>query len=133
MISGSSSEAQVVPDLPAAIAPPAKPLGRAPRSPIVRYLGFRTTAQGREYTLGVSDGLEWRQFVLLITHAAFAARDARFQDAPDLCSGKLRRELVAHPDLVPGPSFAVTAQDLLEYREARDQRAPVNKRRRPAG
>ena len=88
---------------------------RAARQPIVRYVGFRSTGQGREYTMRVADGLSSREFVLLITHQAFAAREARFQDAPDVCSGKLRRALATEPDLLPGECMTVTAQDLLDY------------------
>lgn len=88
---------------------------RTARQPIVRYVGFRSTGEGREYTMRVADGLSSREFVLLITHRAFAAREARFQDAPDVCSGKLRRALAADPDLLPDARMAVTAQDLLDY------------------
>lgn len=89
---------------------------RTARHLIVRYVGFRSTSEGREYTMRVADGLSSREFVLLITHKAFAAREARFQDAPDVCSGKLRRALAADPDLLPGDCMAVTTQDLLDYR-----------------
>jgi len=63
------------------------------------------------------------------TREAFASREARFQDAPDLCFGKLQRELVADPGLLPGPRLVLTTQDLLEYRNARDKRPPVRTRR----
>ncbi len=101
---------------------------RVSRQPIVRYVGFRSTARGREYTMRVAEGLSSREFVLLITHQAFAAREARFQDAPDICSGKLRRELAGDPDLLPGECMAVTAQDLLDYRS--DHLSPLEKRAR---
>jgi hypothetical protein len=84
----------------------------------VRYVGFRSTARGREYTLRVSDMQSSREFVLLITHQAFASREARFQDAPDVCSAKLRRELAADPSLQSSGCIAVTARDLLDYRDA---------------
>jgi hypothetical protein len=99
----------------------------------VRYLGFRTTADGREYSLRVTDGLEPRLFVLLITHEVFASREARFQDAPDLCFAKLQRDLVADPGLLPGPRLVLTAQELLEYRDARERRSPNRARRRSEG
>ena len=101
---------------------------RTARHVIVRYVGFRSTSQGREYTMRLAAGLSSRQFVLLITHQAFAAREARFQDAPDVCSGKLRRALAAEPDLVPGACMAVTAQDLLDYHG--DHLSSVEKRAR---
>lgn len=98
------------------------------RNLIVRYGGFRATARGREYTMHVADGLSAREFVLLITHKAFADREARFQDAPDVCSGKLRRELAADPGLLPGECMTVTTQDLADYRG--DHSSPVKKRER---
>ena len=101
---------------------------RSARHPIVRYVGFRATSKGREYTMRVADGLTSREFVLLIPHQAFASREARFQDAPDVCSGKLRRALAADPDLLPGACMAVTAQDLLDYHG--DHLSPVEKRAR---
>ena len=100
----------------------------ASRNVIVRYGGFRATARGREYTMHVADGLSSREFVLLITHKSFADREARFQDAPDVCSGKLRRELAADPGLVPGECMTVTAQDLADYRG--DHSSPLKKRER---
>lgn len=88
---------------------------RHSRHPIVRYIGFRSTAMGREYTMLVADGVITREFVMLISHKSFAAREARFQDGPDVCSGLLRRALAADPDLHPADCMAVTSSDLLAY------------------
>lgn len=101
-----------------------------PRPPAVRYLGFRTTADGREYSLLVTDGLAPRLFVLLIPHEVFASREARFQDAPDLCFAKLRRDLVENPDLLPGARLVLTTKELSEYRNARENGSPNRKGRR---
>lgn len=92
--------------------------GGASRQPLVRYIGFRTTAEGREYTMRVIDVRSSRDFALLITHEAFASRQASFQDAPDLCSARMRRDLAADPDLVPGEQIQLTAQDLADYRDS---------------
>jgi hypothetical protein len=88
------------------------------RNPVVRYMGFRATTHGREYTLRVSDVERSREFVLLISHQAFAGNEARFQDGPDVCSVKLRRVLAADPDLPAGEGITVTAHDLLDYRNS---------------
>jgi hypothetical protein len=98
----------------------------------LRYLGFVSTNEGREYTLRVDAEGEPRTFVLVITHAAFASREARFQDAPDLCFAKLQRELLAEPALVPGPRLVLTSSDLAEYRQAQTKRPPERKTR-PVG
>jgi hypothetical protein len=101
------------------------------KTPTICYLGFRATADGREYALRVTDGLEPRFFVLLITHEAFATHEARYQDAPDLCFSKLLRDLEADPDLVPAPRLELTVRELREYSTARDRRPPGPKRREP--
>jgi len=101
------------------------------RPPAVFYIGFETTQEGREYSLRVAGGLEPRLFVMLIPHEAFASRAARYQDAPDLCYGKLQRQLTADPDLLPGPRVVLTAEELLDYRIARDRRPQGRKRRAP--
>lgn len=99
------------------------------KTPTISYLGFRATADGREYALRVTDGVTPRFFVLLITHEAFASHEARYQDAPDLCFSKLSRDLEADPDLVPVPRVEVTVRELREYGAARERPSPGPKRR----
>lgn len=113
-------------DESAAADPPA-----TSRHSVVRYVGFRATASGREYTMSVSDVGSTRDFVLLISHQAFATHETRFQDAPDVCSATLRRALAADPHLQPGESIVVTAQNLLDYRN--DHLSPLEKRARNRG
>lgn len=96
----------------------------------IRYLGFRSTPRGREYSLRVTDGLASRLFVKVITHEDFASQRARFQDAPDLCFTTLERDLEENPDLVPEVASVLTTRDFLAYHRARIQPASV-KRRRP--
>jgi hypothetical protein len=110
--------------------PEVKPGSGKAKPPAVFYMGFRTTPTGREYRLRVAAQPEPLHFVLFIPHAAFAAREARFQDAPDLCFAKLQRELEANPDLEPGSRLVVTTQELEEYRIARDRRPPGRQRKR---
>jgi hypothetical protein len=89
------------------------------------YLGFQTTPEGREYSVRVG-GVAPRLFVLFIAHQTFASGEARFQDAPDLCFVRLRRELAANPEL-EGTRLVLTAQELEDYRG--EHRTPVNRRR----
>jgi hypothetical protein len=98
----------------------------------VRYIGFRATDEGREYSLRVDGEGDPRVFRLLIPHAAFSDKQARFQDAPDLCFAKLQRELVLDAALQPGPTLVLTPRDLAEYHELQTKRTPERKRRRPA-
>jgi len=88
------------------------------KQPAVHYLGFRITPDGREYMMQVLGELEPRTYVLLVTHEAFATRQTRFQDAPDLCSRKLERALLADPDLIAAERLLLTAEELLDYRHA---------------
>ena len=101
---------------------------RLPRPPSIRYLGFRATAEGREYSLQVRGEGEPRCFRFFIGHQAFASRQLSFQDAPDLCFARMRSDLSADPDLLPGPRLELTADDLLDYHRART--SPVSGRRR---
>lgn len=135
-IESSPPEAPALPD--SAVSPP--PLPREDRAasaklkpPAVRYVGFRSTEEGREYTCRVNDGLGQRMFLLFITHKAFASGETRFQDAPDLCCARLQRELMAEPGLLPGTRLTLTAQELLDYRNVREHRAPGRKRAAPVG
>jgi hypothetical protein len=98
------------------------------KKPVVRYVGFRATPQGREYTMSVSDAASSRDFVLFISHQAFATHETRFQDAPDVCSAKLRRELDADPTLSPDGGLVVTSEDMLDYRQ--HHLTPLEKRAR---
>jgi len=102
-----------------------------PKPAALCYLGSRTTGEGREYELRVAGTIEPRVFRLLIPHEAFAARLTRFQDAPDLCFGKLQRELAADPDLESAHPLVLTVQDLAEYRDAHEKRPETRKRNRP--
>jgi hypothetical protein len=99
--------------------------------PHIRYLGFRTTDDGREYTLRATGAGESRLFVMIIPHQVFATRQARFQDAPDLCCAKLTRVLAGETDdPEPGSTLVLTVEELLEYRVARV--APSSGRKRGA-
>lgn len=102
------------------------------RPPAVSYLGFRTTDEGREYSLRAGGDSEPRLFVMLIRHEVFTSRQARFQDAPGLCFTKLQRALEADPELLPGARLVLTTEELFDYRAARETRAPERRRRAPA-
>jgi hypothetical protein len=101
------------------------------RPAALRYMGFESTREGRAYTLQVDGEGDSRTFVLVILHAAFAARQARFQDAPDLCFAKLQRQLAAEPALLPGSPLVLTSSDFAEYKEAQTKRVPERKARAP--
>ena len=64
---------------------------------IVQYVGFEAKPSVREYTFSVREtSNEPRDFTLTITNEAFDSHRARYQDAPDICSLRLHRELATY-------------------------------------
>jgi hypothetical protein len=83
----------------------------------MQYTGFESKNQGREYGFQVRFAAEdVRAFTVTITVRAFDSRRVRFQDAPDVCSLKLKRELSANLDCPSNTNFLITDTDLDEYR-----------------
>lgn len=99
-----------------ALAPP-KLLPPAVRHLTLEYLGFRNARDRREYLLCARLGTESCDYTVWIANAAFTAGHALFQDGPDICYQKLRREL-ADTELTGGHTVEVTKSELLEYRDA---------------
>ncbi len=90
---------------------------------IVQYVGFQVKASGREYTFNVREVLsEPRKYTLSIENEAFISHRARYQDAPDICSLKLRRELATYANHPPKTHYRITGSELDEYHDARKQR-----------
>ncbi len=68
----------------------------------VQYLGFKAQASVREYTFCVWEiWNQQREFTLTIANEAFVSHRARYQDAPDICSLKLRHELATYASHPP--------------------------------
>lgn len=84
---------------------------------VMQYLGFESKNQGREYAFQVRYAAEdVRDFTLTIADDAFISHRIRYQDAPDVCSLKLKRELTANADLPSRTNFPVTDRELEDYR-----------------
>jgi hypothetical protein len=83
----------------------------------MQYLGFESNGDGREYAFQVRYAAEdVRDFTLTISNEAFNSRRVSFQDAPDLCSLKLRRELIANVNHPSNTHFAITEVELNDYK-----------------
>lgn len=94
---------------------------------LVQFVGFESKPLGREYTFTVRESsTEPREFTLTIANKAFHDGGVRYQDAPDICSLKLRQELAARADCPTGTHFDITDQDLEDYRS---RHAPRGARR----
>jgi hypothetical protein len=86
---------------------------------LVQFVGFEAKALVREYTFTVREFAgELREFTLTIENRAFNAHHVRYQDAPDICSLKLRRELVTYAGHPPKTHYRITDAELEDYRSA---------------
>jgi hypothetical protein len=84
---------------------------------LVGFVGFESKLLGREYIFTVREpSTEPREFRLTITNQAFNDHRVRYQDAPDICSLKLRRELATHANRPTDTHFDITDLDLEDYR-----------------
>jgi hypothetical protein len=84
---------------------------------IVQFVGYEVSPLEREYRFSVRESRnEAREFTLTIANAAFDCRRARYQDAPDICSARLRRELAADGNHPANTHFQITDQELDDYR-----------------
>jgi hypothetical protein len=86
--------------------------------PTIEYIGFRTTAERREYFLRSRFGEEIHDYTVSIAQAAFNAGRARYQDGPEICYGKLQRALEGSGEAAIAADLTVTDADLAGYREA---------------
>jgi hypothetical protein len=85
----------------------------------VQYVGFEAKALVREYSFLVHQALnETREFTLTIVNEAFNSRRVRYQDAPDICSLKLHRELTVFANNPPQSHYRISEFDLDEYRNS---------------
>src|SRR5690348_17594124 len=83
----------------------------------MQYVGFESKGRGREYAFQVRYAAEdVRDFTLTIPNEAFTSHRVRYQDAPDVCSLKLRRELMADANHPSRTNFAISDGELEEYK-----------------
>ncbi len=86
---------------------------------IVQYVGFEANAIAREYSFLVREHPgEPREFTLTIVNEAFDSHRVRYQDAPDICSFKLHRELAVYANHPPTTRFRISETELDEYRDS---------------
>jgi hypothetical protein len=86
---------------------------------LIEYRGFKPKPLVREYTFSVRESaMEPQECTLTIANEAFDSHRARYQDAPDICSLKLRRELAANANHLPKTHYRITDAELDDYRIA---------------
>ena len=89
-------------------------------SPVnVQYVGFKAKPLVREYNFIVRRALnETSAFTLSIGNESFGSRRVRFQDAPEICSLRLHRELAVFGNHPPQAHYRISETDLDDYRTA---------------
>lgn len=86
---------------------------------MVQFVGFEVKALVREYTFTVREAsTDPREYTLTILNQAFNERRIRIQDAPDICSAKLRRELATYANHPPNVHYRITDAELEDYRSS---------------
>jgi hypothetical protein len=96
----------------------------------MEYVGFISAAQGREYAFHVRfSSQDSRDYTVTIATDVFASRRVSYQDGPNLCSSKLKRELTANPDVPTGTSFVIDQKEIADHNARQTAEAP----KRPYG
>ena len=88
---------------------------------LMQFMGFESKETVREYTFQVREASESagpREFTITIDQDAFNTHLVRFQDAPDICSIRLRRELLTCGNHPADSHFHITRAELDEYRSS---------------
>lgn len=85
----------------------------------VQYVGFESKLAAREYSFLVSGmSSEPSQITFSILNAAFHPHGLRFQDAPDICSLKLHRELDDSANNPLKAHYRLSETELTDYRDS---------------
>jgi hypothetical protein len=92
---------------------------------IVQYVGFTAGALVREYSFVVRDESgRPREYTLTIANEAFVSHRVRYQDGPNICSRRLRRELAASVNHPSTTQFCITDPELADYNNHNVPKAP---------
>jgi hypothetical protein len=100
------------------------------RSVVVQYAGFTAKPVVREYCFLVRDvSSEPREFTFTIPNQAFQSDRVRDQDAPNICSIKLHRELVDGLNHPLKTHYQITELELNDYRDSHSSLKRVHLRK----
>jgi hypothetical protein len=84
---------------------------------LMEYMGFTSTTEGREYAFHVRfSSQDSRDYTVTIATQAFASRRVSYQDGPNICSSRLKRELTTNPDGSTGTSFLIDEKEIDSYK-----------------
>jgi hypothetical protein len=94
----------------------------------MEYMGFTSTTQGREYAFHVRfSPQDSRDYTVTITSNAFSSRCVSYQDGPNVCSARLKRELTVNPDAPTGTSFLIEEKELDDHKVTHTSEAPKHR------
>src|SRR5262249_34237020 len=86
---------------------------------VLQYLGFEANGTDREYAFSLRrSGGESSEYFVIIPNAAFVEHRVRYQDAPNVCSLRLRREFSSQTEYPPSTRFCITDAELADYKDA---------------
>jgi len=90
----------------------------------IQYQGFEQAATSRVYNFVVTEGVEvTREFYVKIHLTVFRSTGLRYQDGPEICCDRLKRELAGESEEARAAShLTINAGDTLEYLDRRHPR-----------
>jgi hypothetical protein len=84
---------------------------------LMEYMGFNSTKQGREYAFHVRfSAQDARDYTVTIASETFTSRRVSFQDGPNVCSARLKRELIANPAIPTGTDFLIDEKEIDDHK-----------------
>jgi hypothetical protein len=86
-------------------------------TPNIQYVAFKSKAIVREYSFLLRESsIEPQEITLTILNEAFRSHGLSYQDAPDLCSLKLHREMANSADNPLKTHYRISGPELDAYR-----------------
>lgn len=93
----------------------------------VQYVGFEAKGLVREYKFAVrGTANDSNDYFLEIDNESFSSRQVRFQDAAEICSLRLHRELAASGNQPSHSHYRIGISELEDYRKSHSPKAVGN-------
>ena len=90
----------------------------------IQYVGFKSKAIVREYSFLLRESsIEPQEITFTILNEAFHSHGLRYQDAPDICSLKLHREMANSVDDPLKTHYRISGTELDNYRDSHSAKA----------
>jgi hypothetical protein len=90
----------------------------------MQYVGFKSRAIVREYRFLLRESsIAPHEIIFTILNEAFRSHGLRYQDAPDLCSLKLHREIANSVDDPLKTHYRISGTELDDYRDSHSPKA----------